>query len=128
MPADLPDDLRRFIAEHLGSIVQLELLLLLAADARKPWSAEEAAKALYVSPEATLGFLEQMRAQGLCQRENSDPIHYRFAPSRPEHEQLTQDLAAVYKERRLTIINLIYASPVQKFQSFADAFRLRKNQ
>jgi hypothetical protein len=128
MSADLPDDLRRFIAEHLGSIVQLELLLLLAADATKPWSAEEAAKALYVSPEATLGFLEQMRAQGLCQRENSDPILYRFVPTRPEHEQLTQDLAAVYKERRLTIINLIYASPVQKFQSFADAFRLRKNQ
>jgi predicted ArsR family transcriptional regulator len=128
MPADLPDDLRRFIAEHLGSIVQLELLLLLAADAGKPWSAEEAAKALYVSPEATLGFLEQMRTQGLCQVESGDPMRYRFAPARPEHEQLTRDLAAVYKERRLTIINLIYASPVQKFQSFADAFRLRKNQ
>lgn len=128
MPAELPDDLRRFITEHLGSIVQLELLLLLAADPAKPWSSEEAAKALYVAPEAALGFLEQMRAQGLCRAEGDAPVCYRFSPSAPEHQQLTRDLAAIYKERRLTIINQIYAGPVQKFQSFADAFRLRKDQ
>jgi hypothetical protein len=128
MASDLPDDLRRFIAEHLGSIVQLELLLLLAGDSARTWSAEEAAKALYVSPEAAHGFLEVMRSQGLCQQDPAGSARYRFAPSRPDYEQLTRDLAAVYKERRLTIINLIYASPVQKFQSFADAFRLRKDQ
>jgi hypothetical protein len=128
MPSDLPDDLRRFIAEHLGSIVQLELLLLLAEDPGKSWSAEEAAKALYVAPEAAHGFLEAMRAKGLCQDDAAAKGRYRFAPAKPEHEQLTRDLAAFYKERRLTIINLIYSSPVQKLQSFADAFRLRKDQ
>lgn len=128
MPSDLPDDLRRFIAEHLGSIAQLELLLLLAADAEKTWTAEEAAKALYISPEATLGFLEAMKSQGLIRRTAEGPPSYRFAPARPESEQLARELASFYKERRLTIINLIYASPVQKLQSFADAFRLRKDQ
>jgi hypothetical protein len=128
MPVDLPDDLRRFIAEHLGSIAQLELLLLLAADAEKSWTADEAAKALYISPEATLGFLEGMRSQGLLQRAADSPVAYRFAPAKPESERLARDLDAYYKERRLTIINLIYASPAQKFQSFADAFRLRKDQ
>jgi hypothetical protein len=128
MPSDLPDDLRRFIAEHLGSIAQLELLLLLAADAEKKWTAEEAAKALYISPEATLGFLEGMRSQGLLQGSSDSPVSYRFAPAKPESERLARDLASFYKERRLTIINLIYASPVQKLQSFADAFRIRKDQ
>lgn len=127
MPSDLSEDLRRFISEHLGSIVQLELLLLLSADGNKAWSADEVAKALYISPEAALGFLEGLRGQGLCQLSANTPQHYQFAPAKPEWEQLTRELAAMYKERRVTIINLIYAGPVQKFQSFADAFRLRKD-
>ena len=128
MPADLPEDLRRFIAEHLGSIAQLELLLLLSADAEKKWTADEAAKSLYISSEATLGFLEVMRSQGLIQSTGESPPSYRFIPAKPESERLARDLASFYKERRLTIINLIYASPVQKLQSFADAFRIRKDQ
>jgi hypothetical protein len=127
MPQDLPEELRRFIGEHFSSIVQLELLLLLAGDGGKSWSADEVAKNLYIAPEAALGFLEGLRAQGLCQPTGDVPERYRFAPSKPEWEQLTRDLAALYKERRVTIINLIYAGPAEKFQSFADAFRLRKD-
>src|SRR5687767_11399680 len=108
MQPDLSDDLRRFISEQFGSIVQLELLLLLAADASKSWSAEEVAKKLYISPEAALGFLEGMRTRGLCRAAADAPQHYHFAPANPEWEQLVRDLAAVYKERRVTIINLIY--------------------
>jgi hypothetical protein len=67
-----------------------------------------------------------MRERGLCQQVAASPAGYQFAPAKPEWEQLTRDLAAVYKERRLTIIDLIYAGPAEKFQSFADAFRLRK--
>ena len=127
MPADLPDDLRRFIGEHLGSIVQLELLLLLSADAGKSWSADEVAKALYISSEAALGFLEGMRQQGLTQAKAESPARYQFAPTSADHERLTHELAEHYKDRRVTIINLIYAGPIHKFQNFADAFRLRKD-
>jgi hypothetical protein len=127
MESDLPDDLRRFIAEHLGSIVQLELLLMLAADANKSWTPNEAAKALYISPEGARGFLEGMRQQGLCQISPDEPASYRFAPAKSEWEQLTRSLAEYYKDRRVTIINLIYARPAEKPQSFADAFRLRKD-
>jgi hypothetical protein len=127
MQPDLPDDLRRFIGEHFGSIVQLELLLLLAADAGKTWSADEAAKALYISSEAARGFLEGMCQHGLGQSSTESPSRYRFAPRAPDGERLTRELAEHYKDRRVTIINLIYAGPAQKFQSFADAFRLRKD-
>ena len=65
MPDDVSPELRNFIAEQIGSIAQLELLLLLAADPAKTWNADEAAAALYVTPDAAYGFLEGMRVRGL---------------------------------------------------------------
>ena len=127
MEADLPEDIRRFLADHIGSVIQLELLLLLASDANRSWSATNAAKSLYISPEAALGFLEGMRQQGFCQAVGEPPVSYRFAPSKPEWERLTRELATLYAERRVTIINLIYAGPAEKFQRFADAFRFRRD-
>lgn len=124
MPDDVPADLRTFISEHIGSIVQLELLLLLAAEPEKTWSADEAAKVLYVSSPAAFGLLEGMRARGLLEALPQE--RFRFAPQKAEWGPLVASLGSFYKERRLTVIDLIYNSPVEKFQSFADAFRFRR--
>src|SRR5690606_34932858 len=84
MPEDIPAELRSFITDHIGSIAQLELLLLLAADPAKSWNADEAAKALYTAADMTYGLLEGMRTLGLLEAvENSDE-RYRFAPKKPE--------------------------------------------
>jgi hypothetical protein len=123
--SDVPADLRTFIQEHIGSILQLELLLLLAADPQKAWNAEEAAKELYVNPDAAYGFLEGMRVRGLFERLAPED-RFRFAPQNPESARLTAELASFYRERRLTVIDLIYASPTDRYQSFADAFRFRR--
>lgn len=126
MPQDIPTNLRAFITEHISSILQLELLLLLAADSSKAWTAEEVAKVLYVSPDATLAFLEALRARGFCDRDEGLQPAYRFAPKNEEWRGLVSSLATLYKERRLTVTDLIYAGPAQKYQSFADAFRVKK--
>lgn len=124
MSDDVPAELRTFISEHIGSIVQLELLLLLAADPQKSWSSDEAAKVLYVSPTAAFGLLEGMRARGLLEALQQE--RFRFVPQNADWGPLVAALAAFYKERRLTVIDLIYNRPVDKFQSFADAFRIRR--
>jgi hypothetical protein len=127
MSAEIPAELRRFIADYLGSIAQLELLLLLVASGDKQWSAGEAAKALYIAPEAALGFLELMRQQGLCAASSESPARYSFKPARPEWVQLAEALAVQYRERRLAVIDVIYSAPAEKFRRFADAFRLRED-
>ena len=125
MPDSVPADLRAFVAEEIGSLVQLELLFLLATDPARQWSVEEAAKALYVSTEAAHAFLEAMRARGLFAL--APEQGYRFAPEKPERVELIRRLDEFYKERRLTVINLIYAGPVEKYQSFANAFRFKRD-
>jgi hypothetical protein len=44
-----------------------------------------------------------------------------------ETEQSIERLAELYKERRVSIISLIYSKPHQQVQAFADAFKIRKD-
>lgn len=126
MPDDIRADLRDFIVNEIGSIAQLELLLLLHKDSSRQWSADAAARELYTGAEAMATLLEGFRSRGYVSASDTSPICYRFAPTDPVVEPLVRDLAQLYQERRVTVINLIYAGPMHKLQSFADAFRLRK--
>ncbi|MEX2176696.1 MAG: hypothetical protein WD872_20180 [Pirellulaceae bacterium] len=125
MSGDLPADLRSFVSEHIHSIAQLELLLLLAGEPAKTVSAEDAARVFYLPPDAARGFFESMRATGLLSLEPDGG--YRFAPRHAEWVPLVNSLAGFYRERRLSITHLIYSGPTDKVQSFADAFRLKKD-
>jgi hypothetical protein len=124
MPDEIRADLRDFIVNEIGSIAELELLLLLYREPQKVWSAQEAAKALYTAEDATAAQLESFRARGYAAIDAEGT--YSFTARSPDQHQLIADLAQLYQTRRVTVINLIYAGPVQKMKSFADAFRLRK--
>jgi hypothetical protein len=126
MPHDIRAELRDFIVNEIGSIAQLELLLLLQTQPEKQWTAAEAARALYTAEDATTALLEGFRARGLASASDASPLTYQYAPRSPDLAQLVAELAQLYQARRVTVINLIYAGPVHKLQSFADAFRLRK--
>jgi hypothetical protein len=126
MPDDIRADLRDFIVNEIGSIAQLELLLLLHKDSSREWTVEAAARELYTGAEAMATLLEGFRNRGYVVTSESSPVAYRFAPTDAAVAPLVTDLARLYQERRVTVINLIYAGPMHKLQSFADAFRLRK--
>jgi hypothetical protein len=123
MPDALPANVRQFISEHIRSIAQLELLLMLRRNRDKAWSVEDAAKELYTAATMTQPLLESLRAIGLATFSNGT---YTYAPRSAELEQVVGELDQLYQERRVTVINLIYSAPVEKLQNFADAFRIRK--
>jgi hypothetical protein len=125
MSDDLPAELRRFIHDHIGSIAQLELLLLLAGDPGKELSAEEAARVCYVTVDAARGIFEAMRADGLVALQPDGS--YRFAPRDAAWQAQVQTLAEYYAQRRLTVTHAIYSRPADALQRFADAFRLKRD-
>lgn len=121
-PSEIPDDVRRLIGEHLESVAQLEVLLLVRAAPDKWWSAEEVARALVSRPPAAAGFLAHLHAAGLLGR---DGDVYQYAPS-PANAATVDALAECYATRRPTVIGLIFARPDDAVASLADAFRLRR--
>jgi hypothetical protein len=100
MANDFPAEIEQFIGQHIESLAQLEMLLLLRKESDRSWSCFDLARQLYIGPDSGGAAVDQ----------------------------LIDQLSALYQQRRVAVITLIYSKPVKKVQTFADAFRLRREQ
>jgi hypothetical protein len=119
----VPAPVRRFIASHIVSVAQLEVLLLLRAAADKEWTTSEVARALVTQPEAAAGWLDDLAGRELA-TENGG--RYRYAPSGGEVERTVDALAESYAKYRVAVIGLIFGRPSERITRLADAFRIRR--
>jgi hypothetical protein len=116
---------RRFLAAHIHSVMQLELLLLMARRDVEGCTAPEAAAEL----RAPVGWVETQLVDFAGNRvigfdDAASEVRYRFDAAGP-HAQAVGELADAYARRRTSVIKLIFAAPPRDIESFADAFRLR---
>jgi hypothetical protein len=117
----VPAPVRRFIASHIVSVAQLEVLLLLRAAADKEWTPAEVARALVTQREAATGWLEDLTDRGLATDKDG---RYRYTPADRELEAAVDALAESYASYRVAVIGLIFSRPNPRIAGFADAFRI----
>jgi hypothetical protein len=126
MMNEFDDQLRSFVAEHVASVAQLELILIMHREPERRWTAAEAARTFALSPEMTGQILAELCRQGLVEVSASEEPSYRYAPASDAAHLMIGRLADCYQQRRVSLIQLIYGKPADKLRSFADAFDLRK--
>jgi hypothetical protein len=119
----VPAPVRRFIASHIVSVAQLEVLLLLRAAADKEWTADEVARALVTQPEAAADWLDDLLGRGLATERGG---RFRYAPAGDEAERTVDALAESYAKYRVAVIGLIFGRPSEGVTRLADAFRIRR--
>ena len=78
---DIPDVVRRLIAERIDSIPELEAILLLRLNRTLSWNVEEAGKALYVSPTVAAHILRILTERQFFSCSDG---RYRYAPASAE--------------------------------------------
>ncbi len=125
--SDLPENVRRFIAHHIHSVEQLEILLLLHQQPERVWNSEAVARELRIAPASATERMEDMVHTRLLRRQGVSPEEYRYGPESMKLDDAVRGLATEYAKRRVMIINLIYSKPIDKIRTFADAFRIRKD-
>ena len=118
---------KQFITEQVDSVMQLEVLLLLAEQPGKVWTPPDLAAQLRIDAGWVEGQLRGMAGRGLIWLSDGSPPQFRYEPRAPELGETVAELARAYADRRVTVIGLIFAKPVDKLRSFADAFRIRKD-
>ncbi len=118
-------ELRRFIANHIQSVEQLEVLCVLFADPNRSFSISEVLHRVQSSEKSVADCLDAFRAAGFLAVEPGGK--YRFAPANEPVKDLVGKLIQTYRERRVSVIECIYARASDTIQDFADAFRLRKD-
>jgi hypothetical protein len=119
----VPAPVRRFIAGHIESVGQLEVLLLLRAAADKQWTTDEVARAVVTQPASAAGWLEQLAGDGLVTPED---VGYRYSPPSRDVERAIDELAESYAKYRVAVIGLIFSKPSEQVRDFPEAFRLRR--
>lgn len=130
----ISDDVRRFIQDNIHSVEQLEVLLLLRNEPQKDWSAVEVSQRLFTVPTSAATRLEDLRSLGLIalsgnasQEAGSGQPHYRYQSHSSQTEQVIMQLDNLYRERKDTIIQLIFSRPPDRLNTFSNAFRIRRD-
>jgi len=121
----LPDDVHRFIYQHVASVEQLEVLLL-ARRSPRTWSAQDMARELYSHPSSIAGRFQSLRAAGLMRETASGDFQY--APISAELDAIVARVDDAYRERRVAVISAIASRSVENMKAFSDAFRIRKKE
>ncbi len=122
---ELSDAIRRFIRDRVHSVEQLEVLLLLAGSAPQEWDAARVSQKLYTQPESAATRLADLHTHGLLTT-GSAPGLYRYAAPTPAMDEVVRGLGVAYKERKDAVIREIFSRPLDNLRTFADAFRIRR--
>ena len=120
---------RALVTQHIRSVGELECILLLQRDAMRDWSAADLGRELRIDEQWAMHQLVDLTGRGfVAANETSSSPRYRYAPATAALDESVRQLAIDYAERRVSVIELIYAKPdaANPLQSFADAFRIRK--
>ena len=126
--AGVPDEVRRFLADEIHSVEQLEVLLSLHRQPAEWWTAERMAAELRTSSDSVATRMAEMTVRGLLESQEEDGLRYRYCRAKPETGRVVEMLDRLYNERRVTIITLIFSKPLDSIRDFSDAFRLRKRE
>jgi len=118
------EEVLAFVRGSVKSVWSVELLLFMRRRADCAWSVAELVRELRGSDFVVTESLRTLQWAGLVAPEADE--RYRYAPASPEFERLTAQLEEVYRARPIAVAKAILSTPSERLQTFADAFRLRK--
>ncbi len=117
--------LRRFLAESIGTVERLEILLLLRRQSDRYWDARAVSHRLDLESDLAAASLEALARHNLLDVRLTDTIRYRFAPATAEQRTHADRTAALWRESRESVVRALSGAR-RSLADFSDAFRLGK--
>jgi hypothetical protein len=125
---DITEEDKKFIAEHINSVEQLEVLLFLHSNTSKEFSAADLSRELRIDPGSAATRLADLHFHGFLSVNGSEPPLYRYNPKLSDQDRAVNSISQTYLKHRYTVINLIFSKPIDKIRTFADAFKFKKEE
>jgi hypothetical protein len=123
---DITPEIQRLVAEHIDGADQLDILLLLHSAPDRGWTAREVSESVFTVPTAATMRLEQLVQAGFLASTGSADPRYTYRPATDLLGRQVDTLAAVYRANRVAVIQLVFQKAADPLKSFANAFRLRR--
>jgi hypothetical protein len=122
----LPPAVKQLLSQYIRSVEQLEVLLLVQSQPNRAWTAGEVYDVIRSSKASVEERLKAFTSFGFLVEEPGPPARFRYAPKDAELRTAVEATASVYQTWRIRVIEAIFAPEIDPVQSFADAFKLRK--
>jgi 16S rRNA C1402 N4-methylase RsmH len=124
---DLSIDVKEFIAEHVQSVLELEVLLLLNQNRDNSWTSESVGGALHLSVKSAKAVLDELVSNGFLICIDGATEHlYRYNRPSEEFDKRLSQLANAYATQRVAVLTHIFANQVDKVRLFTETFRMIK--
>jgi predicted transcriptional regulator len=115
--------IEQFITLHIQSLEQLEILDLLAKSPEQTLRLPVIYQGIQTNAQSISDRLKNFVSAQLVIEENGG---YRLSP---KYVPITMELMEIYKQRRVSVIELIYKRPASpSLREFSDAFRIKKKE
>lgn len=114
-----------FVARWFRSVWPLELLLILFQEPQTAWQVDALAREVRATPSVVVPGLAALEAAKFVAVDAGGG--YRFQPPTPEAAEMARALIDLYNQKPRAVMRAIFSAPSDRIQTFADAFRLRKN-
>ena len=125
--ATIPDTVRRFLTDKIGSVERLDLLLFLHRHRTRWWAAQALAAELGMPADTVQSHLEHLSARNLLDVRVAESVIYCYKPSREDLAQLVEDVAQAHYRHRDDLLAVLARRASDPARLFADAFHLRKD-
>lgn len=122
---EIPIEMSDFLKRHIRSIAHLELFLFMAKEPEKSWNAKTVSQQMRSNTSYASAQLQDLYREGLLAiSEDGQSFFYNSAS---QNEDFIFKLNNIYNTKKTTVINLIYNQPLDTIQSFAEAFKIKKD-
>lgn len=116
---------RQIVLQHVRTFEDLEVLLLLARDANRFWSAAAAASELGLSQASAQTALDSLASRNLLEVRFGEDVLYRLDPNTPGTAAAVATILNAARRHRTAVLSVI-AGARRAVGDFADAFRITK--
>lgn len=117
MSPEIAEPVKRLIAEAIGSVSELEAILLLRQHRGRSWTLAEAEERLYVHRDDLALLFGRLVNRGFLVLGEG---RYLYAAA-PDLDETVHELASLYAQRVVEVTNLIHADTARKVLELVDA-------
>jgi hypothetical protein len=121
----MDEKLSEFLRDSIQSVWNVEILLKVFGQPGRAWRPAELVQELRASDFVVSQGAAGLQQAGLVVQDADSTI--RYAPASAEANRLVQQLERVYRERPSAVTKALFSAPSGKLQTFADAFRFKKD-
>jgi hypothetical protein len=121
----IPEPVLQFVRGSIKSVWTLDLMVLMRRHKDRAWTPDALVGELRANRALVQEALASLTLAGLLVMEPDGSCRYR--PANAALEDVAAEVERHYIERPLALIKAIVSAPNEKIQSFADAFRFKKD-